>query len=158
MSNFEWMKEGEQPLRQKSRGRLVHVSDFILEHCGRLALTPDEVEAQLSLPKEPLPPSSVPPLVLDPALFSETSATAPPSAKGKGKGKAKAKEPAAKPVQGRTYAENDWTPPPPPVPFSAYQIPVFDAHCIIYPGAKNDPWWDMPQLIAQVWHFILKNF
>lgn len=32
MVNFEWMKEGEQPLRQKSRGRIVHISDFIFEH------------------------------------------------------------------------------------------------------------------------------
>ncbi|KAJ7089009.1 hypothetical protein C8R44DRAFT_598557, partial [Mycena epipterygia] len=84
-ANFEWIRDGEQPLRQKSRGRLVHVSSFILEHCG-----------------------------------------------------------------GRTYAENEWVPPPPPAPYTAYQIPSFDACRIIYPGANHDPWWDMPQLIAQV--------
>jgi hypothetical protein len=41
-------------------------------------------------------------------------------------------------------------PPPPPAPFDSYQIPSFDARRIIYPGANYDPWWDMPQLIAQV--------
>ncbi|KAJ7571964.1 hypothetical protein C8J56DRAFT_907098 [Mycena floridula] len=32
-ANFVWMREGEQPLQDKSRGHIVHVSDFILEHC-----------------------------------------------------------------------------------------------------------------------------
>jgi hypothetical protein len=41
-------------------------------------------------------------------------------------------------------------PPPPPAPFTSYRIPSFDAQRIIYPGANHDPWWDMPQLIAQV--------
>ncbi|KAJ7834295.1 hypothetical protein B0H13DRAFT_223307 [Mycena leptocephala] len=49
--NFEWMREGEQPLRNKSRGRIVHVSDFILEQCGRLRLNNAEIAAQLLLPK-----------------------------------------------------------------------------------------------------------
>ncbi|KAJ6498232.1 hypothetical protein DFH09DRAFT_336542 [Mycena vulgaris] len=59
-ANFEWIRDGEQPLRQKSRGRLVHVSSFILEHCGVLSLTPEEIAIQLTLPKEPLPPSELP--------------------------------------------------------------------------------------------------
>ncbi|KAJ7843844.1 hypothetical protein B0H13DRAFT_2364549 [Mycena leptocephala] len=58
MANFEWMREGEQPLRQKSRGRIVHISDFIFEHGGRLVLNPEEIKAQLALPKEPRPPAS----------------------------------------------------------------------------------------------------
>ena len=33
-----WLREGEQPLRKKSRGRLIHVSDFINEEDGRLIL------------------------------------------------------------------------------------------------------------------------
>jgi hypothetical protein len=33
-----WLREGEQPLRKKGRGRLVHVSDFINEEDGRLVL------------------------------------------------------------------------------------------------------------------------
>ena len=31
---YVWMREGEQPLRDKSRGQIVHVSDFIVEHSG----------------------------------------------------------------------------------------------------------------------------
>ena len=31
---YVWMREGEQLLRDKSRGRIVHVSDFIVEHSG----------------------------------------------------------------------------------------------------------------------------
>ena len=34
------MREGEQPLRKKGRGRLIHVSDFINED-GRLVLLDD---------------------------------------------------------------------------------------------------------------------
>jgi hypothetical protein len=81
-----------------------------------------------------------------------------PSASGdttakKTKKKTAKKTPAT--TQGRTFVENDWVPPPPPAPYTAYQIPSFDARCIIYPGANYDPWWDMPQLIAQVrvFHF-----
>jgi len=33
-----WLREGEQPLRRKGRGRLIHVSDFINEEDGRLVL------------------------------------------------------------------------------------------------------------------------
>ncbi|KAF7984968.1 hypothetical protein HWV62_9917 [Athelia sp. TMB] len=33
-----WLREGEQPLRKKSQGRLIHVSDFINEEDGRLVL------------------------------------------------------------------------------------------------------------------------
>jgi len=29
-----WLRPGEQPLRKKSRGRLIHVSDFINEEDG----------------------------------------------------------------------------------------------------------------------------
>ena len=32
------MREGEQPLRKKGRGRLIHVSDFINEEDGHLFL------------------------------------------------------------------------------------------------------------------------
>ncbi|KAJ6467260.1 hypothetical protein C8R45DRAFT_938619 [Mycena sanguinolenta] len=31
----------------------------------------------------------------------------------------------------------------------SYRLPKLDAREIIYPGAKHDPWWDMPQLIKQ---------
>jgi hypothetical protein len=33
-----WLREGEQPLRKKGRGRLIHISDFINEEDGRLVL------------------------------------------------------------------------------------------------------------------------
>ena len=33
-----WLRDGEQPLRKKGRGRLIHVSDFINEENGRLIL------------------------------------------------------------------------------------------------------------------------
>jgi len=39
-----WLKDGEQPLRKKSRGRLIHVSDFINEADGRLVLRNAEGE------------------------------------------------------------------------------------------------------------------
>jgi hypothetical protein len=37
-----WLREGEQPLRKKGRGRLIHVSDFINEEDGRLVLLDED--------------------------------------------------------------------------------------------------------------------
>ena len=34
LSRVEWVAGREQPLRQKGRGRIVHVSDFIIERTG----------------------------------------------------------------------------------------------------------------------------
>ena len=47
-----WLKEGEQPLRQKGNGRAIHVSDFVTERSatGRLSLSEDELRAHNSLP------------------------------------------------------------------------------------------------------------
>jgi hypothetical protein len=45
-----WLKEGEQQLRQKGRGRLIHVSDFIVEEFGRLVLPPEMVKINQILP------------------------------------------------------------------------------------------------------------
>ncbi len=77
-----------------------------------------------------------------------TSAT-----KGKGRG-SRRKAPVqlkSKPADHRTLDRtNIWIPPPPPAPFTSYQLHSFNARQIIYPGANHDPWWDMPQLIAQV--------
>jgi hypothetical protein len=39
-SHFVWETDDQHELRQKSRGRLIHISDFIIEHCRRLVLTP----------------------------------------------------------------------------------------------------------------------
>ncbi|KAF7291198.1 DDE family endonuclease [Mycena indigotica] len=38
-TRYVWEREDEHELRSKSRGRIVHVSDFIIEHCGRLYLS-----------------------------------------------------------------------------------------------------------------------
>lgn len=47
-----WLKDGQQELRRKSRGRLVHVSDFIVEQTGRLSLDDTAIAAQQELPPE----------------------------------------------------------------------------------------------------------
>jgi hypothetical protein len=181
---FVWAREGEPPLRNKSRGRIVHVSDFIIEHCGRLVLWQFEQEAQEKLPKAPLHPTPAVRIITSAAPPSATAApstsastenpttsvTAPSSLadlttnsssvaatkKATSKKVAPKKKAAAKnvPAVRRTLEDADaWVPPPPPAPFTSYQIPSFDARRIIYPGANYDPWWDMPQLIAQVNNF-----
>ncbi len=158
-----WMREGEQPLRDKGRGRIVHISDFIIEHSGRLVLSEFLQEEQLKLPKQPAPPTLV---AISPDAPNPTASTlAAPTpvlsstsgitsaTKGKGRG-SRRKAPAqlkSKPADRRTLDRtNIWIPPPPPAPFTSYQLHSFDARQIIYPGANHDPWWDMPQLIAQV--------
>jgi len=49
LSRTEWVACGEQPLRQKGRGRIVHVSDFIIERTGRLSLTSANLVIAFSL-------------------------------------------------------------------------------------------------------------
>ncbi|PCH34871.1 hypothetical protein WOLCODRAFT_155522 [Wolfiporia cocos MD-104 SS10] len=39
-----WLRDGEQPLRKKGRGQLIHVSDFICEETGRLVIHGDSGE------------------------------------------------------------------------------------------------------------------
>lgn len=46
-----WLTDSEQLLRQKSRGRLVHVSDFIVQDRGRIRLTDEQIAAQEKLPQ-----------------------------------------------------------------------------------------------------------
>ena len=158
--SYVWMREGEQPLRDKSRGRIVHISDFIIEHSGRLVLSELLREEQLKLPKQ-LAPSALAATSADApnttALTSATPAPVPSSTSSstsavKGKGQRMRKkaptQPKLKPADRRTL--DLWISPPPPTPFTSYQLPSFDARQIIYPGANYDPWWDMPQLIAQV--------
>jgi hypothetical protein len=148
-SGYVWMREGEQPLRGKSRGRLVHVSDFIIEDTssGRLALTPDQILAQMELPLAPTetesPTESTPVPQPDPSTLN-----APPK-RGKAKKAPKPKNKRGAATTGRTEAEHSWTPPPAP-DGTSYRLPSFDARRIIYPGANYDAWWDMPQFIAQV--------
>jgi hypothetical protein len=143
-----WQHEGKQPLRDKSHGRITHIYRYIIEHRGHLCLSAEEIAAQMKLPVEPLPP----PPVIPPAIPSVTPPQpANPSGKPPPKKKAPAKPPKPPVATWRTLANPEaWVPPPPPTPFMSYHIPSFDAQQIIYPGANHDPWWDMPQLIAQV--------
>ncbi|KAF8142746.1 hypothetical protein K438DRAFT_1994657 [Mycena galopus ATCC 62051] len=176
-SNFVWMNDGEQPLRAKGRGRVVHVSDFIIEDTasGCLALTADQILAQLELPLAPTQSDPSPalsatdsPAVDPPVPVSDVSEalTTPPVVSGREPKELskKSKEPKPKKVPkpknvrsasatGRTADDHNWILPPAPNGIS-YGLPNFDAGEIIYPGAKHEPWWDMPQLIKQVLFFI----
>jgi hypothetical protein len=148
---FVWIKDGEQPLRNKSRGRIVHVSDFIIEHSesGRLKLSPEQVEAQMKLPVRPAPSNPSAPSSSEPPNTDEASMD--PSKKSKKAAKPKKpKNTRQAPATGRTAAEHVRDQTLPQDGASAYRLSSFDARRIIYPGANHDPWWDMPQLIAQV--------
>ena len=46
-----WLAEGQQPLCKKGNGCSIHVSDFILETTGRLALNEQQLQAQACLPQ-----------------------------------------------------------------------------------------------------------
>ncbi|KAF8599613.1 hypothetical protein BDV93DRAFT_449148 [Ceratobasidium sp. AG-I] len=50
MKSDGWLKPGQSILRQKGRGRLVHVSDFVAEDTGRLYLTHEQIKVQEGLP------------------------------------------------------------------------------------------------------------
>lgn len=45
-----WLRDDEQLLRQKNRGKAIHVSSVILETTGALALTEEQIAAQEQLP------------------------------------------------------------------------------------------------------------
>lgn len=145
-SMYVWQEEGVQPLRSKDRGRLNHCSDIIIEHCGRLVLTPEEIAEQMKLPEQPKPP----PVEPQPA----PQANLPLANR---LGNRRSRKNATKETPGRRTLEraDGWVPPPPPTPFKSYRLPSFDARRIIYPGANHDPWWDMKQLIAQVIYRLL---
>lgn len=49
--DWVWLRDDEQLLRQKSRGRLIHVSDFIVEDAGRLVLNEAQIRQQEALPE-----------------------------------------------------------------------------------------------------------
>ncbi|KAJ7144254.1 hypothetical protein C8R44DRAFT_725211 [Mycena epipterygia] len=157
-SHFVWETDDQHELRQKSRGRLIHVSDFIIEHCGRLVLTAEEIAREELLPKRPLSPAE---LEAERVLLEAQAAAAAAAAEKERiaheQGKKTRKKPApnekqapkAPPATDRTVEGLEWTPPPPPAPFKRYRCEQYDACCIIHPGAGHDPYWDMPQLIAQ---------
>lgn len=158
-SHFVWETDDQHELRKKSRGRLIHVPDFIIEHCGRLVLTAEEIEREELLPKRPLNPAELEAERV--RLEAEAVAAAAAAEKQRialEQGKKPRKKPApkekqapkARPATDRTAEGLEWTPPPPPAPFKHYRCEQYDACCIIHPGAGHDPYWDMPQLIAQV--------
>jgi len=139
-----WQREGEQPLRDKSRGRITHVSDYIIEHCRHLCLSADEITAQLRLPVAPLPPP--PPSIILPAppppLPAQPVQPAPKKSQSNKATAAQPVQPAPKKSQSKkatavpkppvatrcTLANaNAWMPPPPPAPFTSYRLPSFDA-------------------------------
>ena len=156
LSRVEWVAGREQPLRQKGRGRIVHVSDFIIERTGRLCLTESEREAQMKLPHALGVGSEEPPV----ATLNTSAAAKMEEEKSTKKGvkKERKKEkpltednnPTGTSAKGRTFAENSNWSPGTLSDKGSYCLPSFDAWRIIYPGANGDPWWDMPQLIAQV--------
>jgi hypothetical protein len=160
-SHFVWETEDQHELRQKSRGRLIHISDFIIEHCGRLVLTLEEIAREELLPKRPLSPAQ---LEVERIRLEAEAAVAAAAAEKERiaveQGKKPRKKRAPKVTQAqaskaplatdRTAEGLDWTPPPPPAPFKRYRCEQYDACRIIHPGAGHDPYWDMPQLIAQV--------
>jgi hypothetical protein len=47
-----WLGEGEQPLRKKGNGRAIHISDWICEQYGRLALNKEQLAEHAALPPE----------------------------------------------------------------------------------------------------------
>jgi hypothetical protein len=131
------------------------VSDFIIEHCGHLVLWEFKQESQEKLLRALLCPGPVVPS-MTPAAAPSTMPIIPTTKKAAPKKKAATKKTAAKNVPATccTLEHADaWVPPPLPAPFTSYQIPSFDARCIIYLGANYDPWWDMPQLISQANNF-----
>jgi len=174
LSQTEWVAGGGHPLRQKGRGQIVHVSDFIIERTGRLCLTEGEQEAQMKLscapnveptgpagPSEPKPAVRTQPVMAsDVAIIVGVEEVKKATKKGvkkeqkknKGTLSDKPSEPTGPSVKGRTFADNsNWNPnASSAMGGGPYRLPSFDARRIIYPGANGDPWWDMPQLIAQV--------
>jgi hypothetical protein len=47
-----WLCGDEQPLKRKGNGRAIHVSDFICETTGRLALSEEQLAQQATLPPD----------------------------------------------------------------------------------------------------------
>ncbi|KZP15171.1 hypothetical protein FIBSPDRAFT_921259, partial [Athelia psychrophila] len=45
-----WLRDNEQPIKKKGNGHAIHVSDYICETTGHLALTPAQIAAQEALP------------------------------------------------------------------------------------------------------------
>ena len=50
-SRRQWLKNGQQPLKKKGNGRVIHISDWICERTGRLALSEEQIAEQAKLPE-----------------------------------------------------------------------------------------------------------
>jgi hypothetical protein len=46
-----WLLNGEQPLRKKRNSRAIMITDWIIETCGRLHLSPEQITHQATLPE-----------------------------------------------------------------------------------------------------------
>jgi hypothetical protein len=46
-----WLKDGQQPLRKKGKGRAIMISDWICETFGRLRLSEEQIADQAKLPE-----------------------------------------------------------------------------------------------------------
>ena len=47
----QWLKGNQQPLKKKGNGQPIHISDWISERTGHLALSDEQVVAQANLPE-----------------------------------------------------------------------------------------------------------
>jgi hypothetical protein len=47
----QWLQGNQQPLKKKGNGRPIHISDWISERTGHLALSDEQVVAQVNLPE-----------------------------------------------------------------------------------------------------------
>ena len=47
-----WLKDNQQPLKKKGNGCGVHISDWICETTGQLALSEEQIAQQSQLPPE----------------------------------------------------------------------------------------------------------
>ena len=50
-SQKQWLKNTQQPLKQKGNGHAIHIVDWICEPTGQVALSPEQVAAQAELPE-----------------------------------------------------------------------------------------------------------
>jgi len=47
-----WVQNGKMPLRKKGEGRAIHISDFIVEQAGRIALNEEQQQFNAQLPTD----------------------------------------------------------------------------------------------------------
>lgn len=51
LQHHVWAKDGKTPLQKKGQGKSTHISGLILEFCGCLRLTPEQIAEQEKLPE-----------------------------------------------------------------------------------------------------------